>query len=429
MPATRELTVYLKRPHAEQWRFLRHPAKRKVIRAGRRSGKTSGVAILAVEQFLQQHRVLYAVPTIDQVNHFWSEVCTALREPLAAGYFVKNETQHTIDLPGTEQRIKAKTAYNADSLRGDYASLLILDEFQLMSEDTWGTVGAPMLVDRDGAAVFIYTPPSLRTLQRTQARDPRHASKLFAQAQADPSGRWATFHFASHANPYVSQAALAEITGDMSQLAYRNEILALETADVPGALWTQALLDQTRVHPEAVPELARVVVALDPASTSGATADEMGLLVVGKGVDSQGYTLRDASLRGTPEVCARQALRVYDALQADLLVGEVNNGGEWIGTTIALVAKDMHVRGERGTAQVNYKQVHASRGKQTRAEPVSALFERQRAHLVGVWPDLEEQLVTWVPGMASPDRLDALTWAYTELFLEPEPKRIRAWGS
>src|SRR5262245_19116985 len=269
MPATRELSVYLKRPHAEQQRFLRHPAKRKVIRAGRRSGKTSGVAILAVEQFLQQHRVLYAVPTIDQVQRFWAEVCLALREPLAARVFSKNETHHTIDLVGTEQRIKAKTAYNADSLRGDYADLLILDEHQLMSEDAWGAVGAPMLLDNDGNAVFIYTPPSLRTLQHTQARDPRHSAKLFAAAQADSTGRWATFHFSSHAHPYLSAEALEDITGDMSRLAYQSEILALDLADVPGALWTPVLLDQTRVTRVQVPELARIAVALDPAVTSG----------------------------------------------------------------------------------------------------------------------------------------------------------------
>jgi len=428
MRATRELSVYLKRPHAEQLRFLRHPARRKVIRAGRRSGKTSGVAILAVEQFLQQHRVLYAVPTIDQVQHFWSEVCTALREPLAAGYLVKNETQHTIDLPGTEQRIKAKTAYNADSLRGDYADLLLLDEYQLMSEDAWGVVGAPMLLDNDGDAVFIYTPPSLRTLHRTQARDPRHASKLFAAAQADTSGRWATFHFASHANPYVSQAALAEITGDMSQVAYRNEILALETAAVPGALWTLDLLDRTRVPERDVPELARIAVALDPSSTSTETADEMGIVAGGKGANGQGYTLRDVSMRGTPEACARAAIFLYDALQADIMVGEGNNGGEWIGTTIALVARDMYAKQERSSPLVHYKMVWASRGKQTRAEPVSALYARDTIHHVGTFPALEDELTSWVPGMPSPNRLDATVWLYTELLVEPEPKHIRAWG-
>jgi len=381
-----------------------------------------------VQRFLTGKRVLYAAPTSDQVGAFWTEVCRALAEPLQAKVFKKNETAHTIELPGTTQGIRAKTAWHPDHLRSDWCDLAILDEYQMQDADCWGLVVAPMLLDTGGDAVFIWTPPSLRMLAQAHGRDPHHAAKLFAQAAADTTGRWATFHFTSHDNPYLSRTALEEITQDMSQLAYRQEILAEQLVDVPGALWTQTLLDQTRVHPDAVPELARIAIALDPAATSGESADEMGLVAVGKGVDGQGYTLRDASLRGTPEACARQAIFLYDGLEADIMVGEVNNGGEWIGTTIALVAKDMYAKGERASPLVHYKQVHASRGKQTRAEPVSALFERHQAHLVGVWPELESQLTTWVPGMASPDRLDAMTWGYTEVLLEPEPKRIRAWG-
>jgi hypothetical protein len=403
-------------------------ARHRLLKAGRRSGKTSGLAIASVEAFLAAQRVLYGTPTMTQLDRWWFEVSTALAEPVRLGYFKKNETEHLIERVGTEQALRGKTCWAPDHLRGDFCHLLILDELQLIHEDTLGVVGMPMLLDRGGRFIGAFTPPSLRSLRQTKATDPRHASTLFAKAQADTSGRWAVFHFTSHDNPYLSQAALAEITQDMSQLAYRNEILALETAEIPGALWTQHLLDETRVAAHAVPDLARIAIALDPAATSGSTADEMGLVALGKSAAGHGYVLRDASMRGTPEACARQALVLYDTLQADILVGEVNNGGEWIGTVLFLVAKGMHERGERLSPQVNYKQVHASRGKQTRAEPISALFEHGKIHLVGVWPELEEQLTTWVPGMASPDRLDSLTWAATELFLEGEPKRIRAWG-
>ncbi len=135
-------------------------AKRKVIRAGRRGGKTVGMSIFAVEQFLAGHRVLYAAPTAEQLDTFWRHVKAALREPIDAGLFRKNETEHFIDLERTEQRIRAKTAWNADTLRGDYCDVLILDEWQLMNEEAWDRVGAPMLLDNNGDAVFIYTPPS-----------------------------------------------------------------------------------------------------------------------------------------------------------------------------------------------------------------------------------------------------------------------------
>ena len=388
-----------------------------MVRAGRRGGKTTGLAILAVEEFLQGHRVLYAVPTAEQVTKFWFETTRALAEPIAAGILQKNETLHTIEVPGTEQRIRAKTAWSADTLRGDFCDLLIMDEFQLCNEDAFSVVGLPMLLDRNGNCVLVYTPPSIRTAGASKAHDPRHAAKLFKAAQADTSGRWATFHFTSHANPYISTQALDEITQDMSVLAHTQEILAEDVEEVPGALWTQALLDRTRVRESQVPTLVRIAVALDPAGTSQATSDEMGIIAGGKGADGHGYTLRDASRRGTPAACARQAVLLYDALQADVLIGESNNGGEWIGTVVAFVAAEMYRQGERPSPHVHYKMVHASRSKQTRAEPVATEFEHDRIHHVGTFPELESEQTSWVPGMPSPSRMDAEVWCFTELLL------------
>lgn len=425
-PRAAAATVRLKCPHQEQLRFLRSPAPRRVIRAGRRGGKTTGLAIFAVEEFLKGERILYAVPTAEQVMRFWHEVSLALAEPIDAGLFRKNETLHMIELPGTEQRIRAKTAWNADTLRGDYCSRLILDEWQLCNEDAWELVGAPMMLDRAGSmAIFCYTPPSIRSAGTTKAHDPRHAAKLFKAAAADPSGRWATFHFTSHANPHISRQALDEITQDMSALAHRQEILAEDIDDVPGALWTPAMLDRTRVTQAQLPPLTRVAIALDPAGTSQETSDEMGIVAGGRDAQGHGYTLRDASRRGTPAACARQAILLYDQLEADVLIGEANNGGEWIGTVIAFVAQEMYRQGERPMPSVNYKMVHASRSKQTRAEPVSAEYEHQRISHVGSFPQLEEEMVSWVPGMPSPSRMDALVWCYTELLLnQPKPARL-----
>ena len=122
-----ECVIRLKRPHDEQLRFLRSSSPRRVIRAGRRGGKTTGLAIFAVEEFLKGERILYGVPTAEQVMRFWHETTLALAEPIDAGVFKKNETLHIIELPGTEQRIRAKTAWSADTLRGDYCTRLILD--------------------------------------------------------------------------------------------------------------------------------------------------------------------------------------------------------------------------------------------------------------------------------------------------------------
>jgi len=224
--SNREYTVHLRPSYEEQRQFIESPAKRVIVRAGRRGGKTVGAAIKAVRTFLGGRRVLYGVPTIEQLEKFWFEICKALEEPIRAGVYKKNEVEHMIIRPGTENRIKGKTVWNADSLRGDYADFLILDEFQLMSEDTWDVVGAPLLLDSDGDALFIYTPPSLKSSGISKARDPRHASKMFKKHQNDETGVWATFTFPSFVNPHLSQAALAEIVQDMSDMSYRKEILA-----------------------------------------------------------------------------------------------------------------------------------------------------------------------------------------------------------
>lgn len=403
---TRELIVTLPTPHRKQADFIDSKAPRRIIRAGRRGGKTIGMAICAVEQFLAGHRVLYAAPTQDQIDAFWRNVKRALDEPIEAGVFYKNETTHIIDLPGTEQRIRAKTAWNADSLRGDYADVLILDEFQLMAEDTWNTVGAPMLLDNNGTAVFIYTPPSLQSRSTSKAIDPQHAAKMFKRAQADTSGRWATFHFSSAENPHISTEALADITGDMTALAYRMEILAEDVDEAPGALWTRAIIEGGRTLNH--PDLERCVVAIDPSATS--TGDEAGIITAGS-VGQDAYVVEDNSLQGAPLEWARAAVAAYHRHKADRIIAESNNGGEMVAQTIKTVDPSVPVR-----------LVQASRGKQTRAEPISALYEQGRGHHVGSFPKLEDEMCLWIPGMASPNRMDALVWALTDLLQRP-PRR------
>jgi hypothetical protein len=217
---TKNIKIILSgRKHIIQQEFINCKAKRIIIKAGRRGGKTVGVANRAVKQFLAGKRVLYAAPTAEQVGRFWTTATTILAEPIQKKILYKNETEKYIEVVGTEQRIKAKTAWNADSLRGDYADELILDEFQLMNEDIWDAVGAPMLLDNNGNAVFIFTPPSLHSRSVSKANNKMHAAKLFRsfreKEKTDPE-RYRTFHFSSHENPYISKMALDEISKDMT---------------------------------------------------------------------------------------------------------------------------------------------------------------------------------------------------------------------
>ncbi len=237
--------VHLRPPHPKQAEFVDCTAKRIIVRAGRRGGKTVGVAIKALIAFLAGKRVLYTAPTSEQTDRFWYEITTALAEAIQAGAYKLDKGERYIERPGTLNRIKAKTAWDADSLRGDYADTLIFDEWQLTNEDAWEVVGSPMLIDTNGDAVFIYTPPSLRSAGISKAHDPRHAAKMFKAALADTTGRWAAFHFTSHDNPHISQQGLAEIMQDMSRASYRQEILAeddeLSASHLVYGAWNETL--------------------------------------------------------------------------------------------------------------------------------------------------------------------------------------------
>jgi hypothetical protein len=404
--------VHLPEPHEKQLSFIKSPAKRKIVRAGRRGGKTVGVSIFGVEKFLAGRRVLYGAPTSEQVDRFWTTVCRALYEPIEAGVFYKNETEHIIELAGTEQRIRAKTCWNANTLRGDYADELILDEWQLMDEETWNEVGAPMLLDNNGNATFIYTPPSLHSRSVSKARDPQHAAKMFKYFQEkEKSGntRFATFHFTSHDNPYLSVEALEEITGDMTNLAYRMEIMAEDVNEAPGALWHRNNktengkvlfgLEENRVN--TFGELDRIVVGVDPTATTA--GDEAGIITCGK-KGTEYYTIGDDSTHGSPATWAGAAVAAYRKYKADLIVGEGNNGGEMIEAVIKQI-----------DPTVNYKMVHASRGKAVRAEPIAAIAEKGHDHHVGNFALLEDELCLWIQGDNSPNRLDAKVWSMTEL--------------
>src|SRR5690606_34165825 len=320
--------------------------------------------------------VLYATPTAEQVDAFWYEITLACAEAIERKLLYKNESRHIIEVPGTKNRLRAKTAWNANTLRGDFGDLLIFDEYQLMNEDAWGVVGAPMLMDNNGDAVFIYTPPSLRTRAMSKAHDPLHAPKLFKAAQADTSGLWATFHFSSRANPHISADAVDLIASDMTALAYRQEIEAEDIDEAPGALWSRAMLDSLRLAavPDGV-ELKHVVVGVDP--PGGRT--ECGIVVGALGSDKQAYILADYSLAGSPDTWGAAVVGAYEDYEADRILGEKNYGGDMV---------EHVIRTADGGDRVSYKNVTATRGKAVRAEPVAAQYERGRVHHIGQFPHL-----------------------------------------
>lgn len=395
---TAELIIHLKQPHEKQRLFIDSIKKRRVVRAGRRSGKTTGVSIMAVEQFLNGKRVLYAAPTLDQTQTFWWEVKNSLQPAVSAGYFHINQTEKYIEIPGTKQRIKAKTAHNADSLRGDWANFLILDEYQDTDPDAWELVGAPMLLDQDGDCVFIYT---------SKIGLP-HIKKLVDNCNNNPD-RWELFHFSSFNNPHISKSAINELANDMTDLAYRMEIMAEEIEDDPNALWNRDMID----HVSKAPQLYRIIVGVDP--PGGKT--ECGIIVAGVAIvggQDHVYILADYSLTGPPAVWGNECVKAYREWLADVIVAESNFGGDMVAHTIETIAPNIPVH-----------MVRATRGKAVRAEPVVALYQNHaglhRVHHVGAFPQLEQEQCNWIPGVSSysPNRVDGLVWAVYGLVIDP----------
>lgn len=189
----------------------------------------------------------------------------------------------------------------------------------------------------------------------------------------------------------------------------RQELYAELLDDVAGALWNRTQIDNLRIQKDALPALKRIVISLDPAVSQGEESNETGIVACGVGMNGHGYLLSDESGKYSPDGWGRKAVNLLRQHQGDRIIAEVNNGGDMVGYTIKTVDK-----------HAPYKSVHASRGKRTRAEPVAALYEQGKVHHVGSFPELEDQLCTWDASTNedSPDRLDALVWAFTELMLE-----------
>jgi phage terminase large subunit-like protein len=193
----------------------------------------------------------------------------------------------------------------------------------------------------------------------------------------------------------------------------RQELFAEVLDDLPGALWTRAMIEAafTRI----APQMRRIVVAVDPSGTRGASdeGDDIGIIVAGLGIDGRGYVLADRTCKLSPDGWGRRAVEAYHEFKADRIVAERNFGGAMVEHVIRTVDR-----------RVAYREVSASRGKVARAEPVAALYEQNRIAHLGGFPELEDQMCMLAPegyaGDGSPDRVDAVVWAITDLMLDKQ---------
>lgn len=373
-------------PPGDWWAWL--------IMAGRGWGKTRTVCEWAHEQAMTRPRSRGAI-----VAATAADVRDVLIEGESGLLSVARPHDRPVYEPSKRRVVwrngSQATLFSADvpgRLRGPQFHWAIADELAVWRyEEAWDMLQLGVRLGND-PRIVVATTPRPTSVIRSLVKD---ASVV--------TTRGATYDNVKHLAPQFIDRIRAQYEG--TRLG-RQEIYGELLEDTPGALWTPAQIEALRVRE--APEMRRVVVGVDPSVTT--LGDEAGIIVAGVGIDGHGYVLADASLQASPHGWGSAAVKAYHTYSADRLVAEINNGGEMVELTIRTI--DRHV---------SYKGVHASRGKRTRAEPVAALYEQGRVHHVGMLPSLEDEMCTWstLDDAPSPNRMDALVWALTELMLEP----------
>jgi predicted phage terminase large subunit-like protein len=296
------------------------------------------------------------------------------------------------------------TLYSAeepDRLRGPQHDGALCDELATWRDpSTWDMLQFGLRLGKSPRIVVATTPRPTKLVRQL----------LLREGQGLVVTRGTTYENRANLAPGFFEQIVSRYEG--TRLG-RQELLAEVLLDVPGALWNLDGIDAARR--ERAPDLARVVVAIDPAVSTNEGSDETGIIVAGRGEDGHGYVLEDLSGKHQPAEWTRTAIAAYRRHNADRIIAEVNQGGDLVENTLRTIDES-----------VSYSAVHASRGKYVRAEPVASLYEQGRVHHCAVFAELEDQMTAFVPDldrakMGSPDRVDALVWALTELMVERMP--------
>ena len=286
---------------------------------------------------------------------------------------------------------------NPDQLRGPQHEKAWCDELAAWDypEETWSNLDMGLRLGDNPQTVVTTTPRPIKIITELLEEDSTYLTK---------------------GSTYDNKANVSEKFIKKMEQRYegtrlgRQELYAEVLTDNPGALWSYDMFN----YMKEIPQLSRVVVAIDPAVTSNDKSDETGIIVAGRDKQGFGYVLDDYTCRKSPNEWATIAIRAYQKYEADYVVAEVNQGGDMIKSILSSQSKN-----------IPYKQVRATRGKQVRAQPVSMLYEQGKIFHKKSFKELEDQLCSWSPeDKDSPDRLDALVWGFTELLVD----NSQGWG-
>jgi len=368
-----------------------------LIMAGRGFGKTWTGSRWLLEQALINDGTEWfiAAPTFGALKRVCFEGPSGILQALDPGMRQGYNRSDLILTLTNGSKIIGLSAEKPDGALGLNLSGGWADELAAWPYDEMWTRGiSPALRIGDPKVVITTTPRPVPLIKEFTARD--DGSVVIT--------RGSTFDNAGNLSPAALQELRQRYEG--TRLG-RQELYGELLLDTPGALWRATDIESTRISSDKLPEMVRIVVAIDPAVTSGETSDETGIVIVGKGIDGRGYVLGDRSCRDTPSGWAHRAVQAFEDFNADRIVAEKNQGGDMVEMTIRSVMPS-----------APYKGVSARTGKRLRAEPQAALYEQGRVSHVGMFEQLEDQMTTWLPDSGtSPDRLDALVHGLAELGL------------
>ncbi len=398
-------------PAADQWEPLYHQREPDgdwrmwIIRTGRGAGKTEAAShanLGYLRRTGSSARLAVGAPTIADVRNTCAEGESGL-----------------ITIAPDEFRYN-RTTMRAWHKNGGYVQFMGMEEPKRWNGGNWSRVwidelalarqksfDEAMMANRKGAAQWILT----TTPKASKWVHDLESLPGVVQALTE-DGRIPTMYD----NPHLSAEAVAFLRDQYEGTDFgRQELMGEWLSEVQGALWKRAWINDFRVSAEDVPPLKRLVLGVDPSGSGSEHSDEAGIVLAGLGIDGHGYVLSDVSERASPDIWANTIADLYDDEQVDLVVAERNYGGEMVEKTIKVAHPS-----------IAYKPVVATRGKEVRAQPVALLYQQGRIHHVGAFPKLEDELVTWQPGEKSPNRMDAMVWAMTELM--GISNRYSGWG-
>lgn len=378
-----------------------------LILAGRGWGKSLTAAEDCIDfaSFNPDSRIAFVASTSKDLRETVMEGPTGLLQRIPKGCpFTYHRSFSEIKLWNGAQ-INGYSAEEPDRLRGPNFHRAYADELSSWARiETWDMLNFALRIGNNPQCVITTTPKPTSLLRSIVADAKRSKNTIITKGS--------TYDNADNLAPGFLQYLKNKYEG--TRLG-RQEMEAELLDDTPGALWRRAQIDELRVRE--APPMRRIVVAIDPAVSTKEGSDETGIIVAGLGYDDHGYVLADRSGKYSPDEWAREAFAQYQLWKADVIVAEVNNGGDMVESTLRVINK-----------HVSFRSVHASRGKAIRAEPIAALYEQRRIHHLNSLPELEDQMCIFTSdydrtkNRYSPDRVDAMVWAMNELFpLGEEP--------